>query len=53
MTKDKCQYCKHYDSFFASCNLYVKDVYLGEGEWDIRPVRIKDVEEDECEYEKQ
>lgn len=51
MTKDKCKYCKHYDSFFDSCKLYVKDVYLGEGEWDIQPVRIKNIEESECGFE--
>lgn len=50
MDIDKCRTCKHYNSFFGSCSLYVKDVYLGEGEWDVRPVRIKNVEETECEY---
>ena len=50
MNINKCRTCKHYDSFFGSCNLYVKEVYLGEGEWDVRPVRITNVEETECEY---
>lgn len=48
---EKCRTCKHYDSFFDSCNLYVKDVYLGEGDWDEQFIRIKEVEESECEYE--
>ena len=51
MNIDKCRTCKHFKNFFGSCNLYVKDVYLGEGEWDIQHVRIKYVDENECEYE--
>lgn len=49
---ERCRTCKHFEHFFNSCNLYAREVYLGEGEWDIQPVRIKDVEEDECKYNK-
>lgn len=51
MNIDKCKTCKHYESFFGSCNLYYRDVYLGEGDWDVQPVFIERVDEQECEYE--
>ena len=51
MKINKCKSCKHYDSFFNSCNLYYEDVYLGEDDFDFRPVSIKSVTKSECEYE--
>lgn len=52
MNIQKCKTCKRYESFFGSCNLYYKEVYLGEGDFDIQPVSIENVDESECEYEK-
>ena len=43
-----CQNCTHYNSFFGSCNLYYEEVYIGEGEYDIRPVRVERISEAEC-----
>lgn len=51
MKRDKCISCKHYEPFFSSCNLYQEEVYLGEGDFDVMPVSIKDVSKSECEYE--
>ena len=51
MKIDKCKNCKHYNSFFNSCGLYYQDVYLGEGDFEIHPVSIKNVSKLECEYE--
>jgi hypothetical protein len=51
MNINRCKTCKHYENFFGSCKLYVKDVYIGEGDWDVQPVGIKSVSESECEYE--
>lgn len=51
MKRDKCISCKHYEPFFNSCNLYQEEVYLGEGDFDVMPVSIKDVSWLECEYE--
>ena len=47
-----CQDCVHYESFFGSCNLYYEEVYMGEGEYDIRPVRVERISKSECEYTK-
>lgn len=52
MNIQKCKTCKHYESFFGSCNLYYKEVYLGEGDFDIRPVSVENIDESECEYRK-
>lgn len=51
MNIDKCISCKHYEPFFNSCNLYQEEVYLGEGDFDVMSVSIKDVSRLECEYE--
>ena len=51
MNIEKCSTCKNYDSFFGSCELFLKEVYLGEGDWDVLPVSIKNIKEKECEYE--
>ena len=51
MKINKCKSCKHYDSFFNSCNLYYNEVYLGEGSFEYSPVGIKNITTSECEYE--
>ena len=51
MNLDKCRNCKHYDTFFNSCSLYYEEQYVGEGDFDIRPVSIRNVNKSECEYE--
>ena len=53
MNKSKCRTCVYYDSFFNGCNLNIKEVYLGEGDFDVYPVNIKDISELECEYEEE
>ena len=50
MKRDKCISCKHYEPFFNSCNLYQEEVYLGEGDFEVRPVSIRTVDWLECEY---
>ena len=52
MKIEKCRTCKHYDRFFGSCDLYCKEVYLGEGDFDVQPVNIRNVSKSECEYER-
>lgn len=51
MERDKCITCKHYDSFFDSCTLYYEEVYVGEGDFDVMPVSIRNINKSECEYE--
>lgn len=51
MKKDKCITCKHYDSFFGSCDLCQEEVYLGEGDFNVIPVSIRNIDKSECEYE--
>ena len=51
MERDKCITCKHYDSFFGACDLYYEEVYMGEGDFDVMPVSIRNVNKSECEYE--
>ena len=51
MNAEKCKTCKHYDSFFGSCDLYYEELYMGEGDFDTRPVSIRNVNKSECEYE--
>lgn len=50
MEISKCKTCEHYDVFFGSCKLYAQEVYLGEGEFAIRPISIREIEKEECEY---
>lgn len=52
MDIEKCRTCKHFDSFFHSCNLFYIESYLDEGDFDILTVDIKNVHETECKYEK-
>ena len=47
-----CHDCVYYDSFFGSCDLYYEEVYIGEGEFQERPVRVERISESECEYTK-
>ena len=51
MNINKCKVCKHYEPFFSSCKLYLKEVYLGEGDFDVMPVSIRSVNKSECKYE--
>lgn len=51
MNIDKCKTCKNYESFFGGCNLYYEELYIGEGDFDIRAVNIKNVNKLECKYE--
>lgn len=51
MNIHKCINCKHYDSFFGSCDLYYEEVYMNEGDFDIRSVSIRNVNKSECQYE--
>lgn len=51
MKRDKCISCKHYEPFFSSCGLYDEEIYIGEGDFEIRPVSIRSVNKSECEYE--
>ena len=53
MNKSRCKTCKYYNSFFNGCNLHVEEVYLGEGDFDVYPVNIKDISKSECEYEEE
>lgn len=50
MKRDRCISCKYYEPFFNSCKLYLEEVYLGEGDFDIQPVNIKNVSKKECNY---
>ena len=51
MNIEKCISCKHYEPFLNGCYLYQKEVYLGEGDFDVTLVSIKSVTKKECEYE--
>lgn len=51
MNRNKCVTCKHYCSFFNSCNLYYEEIYMGEGDFDVQPVSVRNVNKSECEYE--
>ena len=46
----KCRTCKHFEGFFNGCGIYIKEVYVDEGEFDYQPVLIKDVSKSECKY---
>ena len=50
MNIEKCRTCKHFEGFFNGCGIYIKEVYIDEGEVDYQPVRIKDVSKSECKY---
>lgn len=52
MDINKCKTCKYYEPFFLSCNLYIREVYLDEGDFDVQPVGVKEIGPDECKYEK-
>ena len=36
MNINKCINCEHYEPFLNGCNLYQKEVYLGEGDFFLR-----------------
>lgn len=50
MNISKCKTCKHYEPFFSSCNLYCETIYIGEGEFEERPVSIRVINVKECNY---
>lgn len=50
MKINKCKSCAFYEPHFNSCHLYFDEVYLGEGDFDIMPVNIKNVSKSEREY---
>lgn len=50
MNINKCKSCAFYEPFFNSCNLYLEEIYLGEGDFDIQPANIKNVSKKECDY---
>lgn len=51
MNRSKCITCKHYNSFFDSCDLYCEEVYVGDGDFDVIPINIKYVNKSECKHE--
>lgn len=50
MNIKKCKTCVHYDSFFGACGLYFAEIYLDEGNFDLRPISIKNISKSECNY---
>lgn len=50
MNISKCGNCIYYEPFFNSCGLYDEEVYIGEGDFEIRPASISSVNKSECEY---
>ena len=52
MDLSKCKTCVNYDSFFGSCDLWIEEVYLGEGEVDVRPTKISSIDGKMCDYER-
>ena len=52
MNLNKCKTCVNYDSFFGSCDLWIEEVYLGEGEEEFRPARISSIDKKMCNYER-
>lgn len=52
MKINKCKTCEHYNIFFDSCSLYYDEIYLGEGDFEYRPVSIKRITQNECKYKK-
>lgn len=51
MDIERCKTCKNYEKFFNSCNLYYKCVYLGDGEYGEQPVSIREIPNEDCDYE--
>lgn len=52
MNINKCKSCEHFKPFFCSCKLYDEEVYMGEGDFNVMPVSIKEINKLECEYTK-
>lgn len=50
MNINKCKSCAFYEPFFNSCHLYFDEVYLGEGDFQLTAVNIKNVSKLECNY---
>ena len=45
-----CKNCQHYDSFFGTCDLYYEEIYVGDGDFEERPMSIRNINGAECEY---
>ena len=45
MDISKCKTCKHYDSFFDTCDLYIEEIYIDDGDFDLKPISIKYIDE--------
>lgn len=52
MNTNKCKGCEYYEPFFSGCKLYDEEVYMGEGDFDVFPVSVKEVSKAECNYKK-
>lgn len=52
MNINKCKSCEHFEPFFCGCKLYDEEVYMGEGDFDVFPISIKEVSKTECNYGK-
>lgn len=48
---ERCKLCKHFDSFFVACNLYTKETYLDGGDYEEYFVPIREIIDEDCEYE--
>ena len=51
MNIEKCISCEHYEPFLNGCNLYQKEVYLGEGDFFFTLSSIKSISKKECEFQ--
>ena len=51
MNINKCINCEHYEPFLNGCNLYQKEVYLGEGDFFLTLSSIKSISKKECEFQ--
>lgn len=52
MNINKCKSCEYYEPFFRGCKLYDEEVYMGEGDFEVFPVSVKEVSKVECNYKK-
>lgn len=52
MNINKCKSCEYYEPFFSSCNLYFETLYIGDGDFEGRPVSIRVINTKECKYKK-
>lgn len=52
MNINKCKSCEYYELFFSSCTLYDEEVYIGDGDFEVRPISIRNIKKSECKYKK-